>query len=311
MDAVTADAHQGCYLAIPNTVSEPRERIDYPSWCFGWSDFAGNGDEVPEIALDPDDGILNIINTGVVPRTYFVTVSKCDRVWTADSCDLMVEASKNGRNYVTFVALVPANYSVQICKLEPKARKKRISLSALASVQISSDVQDYDPRVPGGLPVALDTFPLAAGIAEQFVCTQSAGGRLTHFAHPSTFHAVDFRCPVGTPIVALFDAEVVDIRNDSTNSGVRVEDLFAWNSIMIKSVDSELYCEYVHVKKDSFRVQLGDRVRKGDVLCESGAVGFCPEPHLHFEIHRSREPGADSVPITWQGTPFVAGKSYP
>ena len=29
-----------------------------------------------------------------------------------------------------------------------------------------------------------------------FLCTQSAGGALTHFAHPSTFYAVDFRASV-------------------------------------------------------------------------------------------------------------------
>ena len=311
MTTVAVDAHPGCYLVIPDNLTKLDDTPAYPSWCFGSSSCTDDSTGTPDIAVDPDDGIVSVMNTSSVPRTYFVTVSRCDRVWTADSRDLMAETLQLRHDYVTFVVLLPSQYSVDICRLEPNSKKKRLSMSALASVQITSDVQDYCPIAQAGQPVHLDAFPLEVNDGMKFLCTQSAGGHLTHFAHPSTYHAVDFRCPVGTPILALFDAEVVDIRNDSSNSGVRVSDLFAWNSIMIKALDAELYCEYVHVRKDSFRFKLGDKVKKGDVLCESGNVGFCPEPHLHFEIHRSIKPGADSVPILWNNSPFIAGHTYP
>jgi murein DD-endopeptidase MepM/ murein hydrolase activator NlpD len=35
-------------------------------------------------------------------------------------------------------------------------------------------------------------------------------------------------------------------------------------------------------------VKVGDRVKRGDKLCESGGVGFSPEPHLHFTAFRSK-----------------------
>jgi hypothetical protein len=38
--------------------------------------------------------------------------------------------------------------------------------------------------------------------------------------------------------------------------------------------------EYVHIRGGSARVALGDRVRSGQIICESGAAGFCPEVHF-------------------------------
>ena len=74
--------------------------------------------------------------------------------------------------------------------------------------------------------------------------------------------------------------------------------------------------EYVHIQAHSASVAVGDRVRAGQVLCRSGDVGFCPEPHLHIEAHAARTPEAPSIPIAWQdgnGAWYYpeAGKSYP
>lgn len=55
---------------------------------------------------------------------------------------------------------------------------------------------------------------------------------------------------------------------------------------------------YVHVAAESAAVAVGDRVSAGDVLCASGAVGFCPEPHLHIELHLDGAKDAPSVPFS-------------
>jgi hypothetical protein len=43
------------------------------------------------------------------------------------------------------------------------------------------------------------------------------------------------------------------------------------------SSPSPLCIEYVHIRGGSARFAVGDRVRRGQIVCESGAAGFCPE----------------------------------
>ena len=95
-------------------------------------------------------------------------------------------------------------------------------------VDLHSDVTDVRASPSdSAAPAVFIRFPLAGG---PFLCTQGAGGHFTHY-HASTFHAVDIRCPgahacahacvlgaddvaaaVGTPVLAVGDAEVVDCK---------------------------------------------------------------------------------------------------
>jgi murein DD-endopeptidase MepM/ murein hydrolase activator NlpD len=121
---------------------------------------------------------------------------------------------------------------------------------------------------------------------------------LTHM-FAQTRHALDFRCPVGTPVVAVGDGEVVDVRQDADSSGIHVGNLFEWNSVMIRvdSVTPPVFVEYVHIQKDSVVVKKGERVVGGQTICSSGNVGFCPEPHLHIQAHDSDETNAPTIPF--------------
>lgn len=283
--------------------------MKFPPWTFGSTCLDEKECDYPELALDDTDGTLSLINTSSIPRTYYVTISECECVVLGDDRDAMKHCVDNyGHDYVTFISLVFPLQSLRLCKLVPRRMGKRSLRARLSTVQITSDIQDYSETETALTAFDIETFPL---IGKGFMCTQASGGNLTHFAHTSTYHAVDFRCPVGTNVVAPFNATVVDIRNDSSNSGVRVEDLFSWNSMMLKSVNSELFCEFVHIKKDSFKFKVGDEVKEGEIICESGNVGFCPEPHLHMELHTSAEPGSDSIPILFRGLPFQVGQLYP
>lgn len=61
------------------------------------------------------------------------------------------------------------------------------------------------------------------------------------------------------------------------------------------------FVEYVHIKANSSRVQVGDTVKKGDILCLSGDVGLCPQPHLHLQIVNSPGKHASTVPFHLHG----------
>ena len=64
-----------------------------------------------------------------------------------------------------------------------------------------------------------------------------------------------------------------------------------------------MYIEYVHVQENSFKVQVGDVVERGQIICRSGESGFCPEPHLHFSAFRTSDSKAPTV-----GVKFIASE---
>ena len=218
------------------------------------------------------------------------------------------------RECVTFIVLLP-----------PKTILHAATLTSPAA-EIDSDVQDWNrhPAPEDEHPLAL-AFPL--GGDGPWLCTQGEGGELTHF-FSGNLHAVDFRCDVGTPLLAVGPGTVVEVSDENTLTGIAVSNLFKWNSVMIqidaaegdaaaRVAESEregasevggggkvwggpLYVEYVHIKAGSACVKIGDRVTAGQKICESGSVGFSPEPHLHFTAFRSREPTAPTTRVRFR-----------
>ncbi|MEU3895862.1 M23 family metallopeptidase [Streptomyces sp. NPDC045251] len=62
------------------------------------------------------------------------------------------------------------------------------------------------------------------------------------------------------------------------------------------------YAMYAHVRRGSFAVREGDRVRAGQVLARCGNSGNSTEPHVHFQLMDGPDPDtARGVPFTWQG----------
>jgi murein DD-endopeptidase MepM/ murein hydrolase activator NlpD len=172
-----------------------------------------------------------------------------------------------------------------------------------------------------------------------FLCTQSENGRLTHF-FAGNYHAVDFRCSIGTPILAVGNGKVVQVQDSySRVTGIATSNLYHWNSIMLEidvsegedsgGCDSEsdrnddakggpLFVEYVHIQKSL--VSVGDVVTAGQVIGTSGSIGFSPEPHLHLSAFRSLDETAATVRVYFApsskdgsiGQPYVprVGKWY-
>eukprot|EP00615_Pteridomonas_danica_P002951 CAMPEP_0114335536 /NCGR_PEP_ID=MMETSP0101-20121206/5120_1 /TAXON_ID=38822 ORGANISM="Pteridomonas danica, Strain PT" /NCGR_SAMPLE_ID=MMETSP0101 /ASSEMBLY_ACC=CAM_ASM_000211 /LENGTH=267 /DNA_ID=CAMNT_0001467187 /DNA_START=425 /DNA_END=1228 /DNA_ORIENTATION=- len=198
---------------------------------------------------------------------------------------------------------------VEVCEID----KNTLENKTIENLKISSDIVDWIAHPsPSNHGITFDWFPL--GGKGPFLCSQGCGGGLTHFSHPSTFHALDFETCVGTPVLAVGNGIVVDIRQKCCVSGIHVSHLFQWNAITLQldvgndddgrggaeeNNSTSIIVEYVHIKAHSVRVAVGDRVEAGQVLCLSGDAGFCPVPHLHIEAHLSREVGAPSIPMSW------------
>ncbi len=351
--AVFPAAHRGCYLA---TCGLPPTHPSYslPEWALGLEEYElEDGINPPDLSIDPEDFVLSAINNSANSRSYFISVENCRHVISATGQDMLLdEASGKRFPLITFIAIVPPHCCMDLATLVPqppkipsettatqkkkkKSKKKKsnstasdiaLTEAALASIGIFSDVQEFNPdhialAEMDGQSLEMDVFPLAQSAdspdTTPWLCTQTRGGSLTHFAHPSTYHAVDFRCPVGTPVVSVFCGTVVEVNSSSSSTGIHVNNLFDFNSIMIKKSTSDedseetLFAEYVHISREGVMVSVGDEVEKGQIICLSGEAGFCPEPHLHFQVQRSKEPNTPSVPLRFKGEPFVAGIFYP
>lgn len=269
------------------------------------------GQDVPDLALDPDECTLSICNIHATTRVCYVTVYEAvvrDKHGNVLEAGSTTDNAGKTRSCATFIVLCPPHTFAHLCYLDVPEEK------SILDIQVDSDVQDWNQH-----PASKDThqqllaFPLGP-TGSQFLCTQGEGGELTHF-FSGNLHAIDFRCDIGTPVLAVADGVVVDVQDDNTLTGVAVSNLFQWNSILLQ-IDTEgndhemthshhqetvkggpLYVEYVHIEAKSAKVQKGDRVTRGQVICCSGSVGFSPEPHLHFAAYRSRSPTAPTVRV--------------
>lgn len=123
-------------------------------------------------------------------------------------------------------------------------------------------------RAPRPAPKASDelTWPLEGAVTGEF--GEWRGGHE---------HAgIDIPMPEGTPIEAAADGKVVM---------QEVQDGYG-NYTCIAHV--KISTCYAHQSR--FRTELGERVRRGQVIGEVGATGSSTTSHLHFEVRRGTQP---------------------
>lgn len=102
----------------------------------------------------------------------------------------------------------------------------------------------------------------------------------------------DFYC-FNKPVIAPADGYVYQISNVTKDNEINdVNTKKNWGNTIIINHLNGLYSQISHLKKDSFKVQIGDYVTKGTVLATCGNSGRSPEPYLHFQIQLSPEIGA-------------------
>ena len=278
-------AGPGCYIV----------RWDDQSSLLWWEqDIAAEDydvEEVPDIALDPDSGTLTVCNVDDCTKVAIVTVFEATCLGAdREVLDAGHSVDEDGAvsSCVTFIILSPPQSFAHLCYID---------CDDLLAVRIESDVQKWSRHPsPDDCHQRLLGFPLRCEEEGPFLCTQGEGGTLTHF-FSGNLHAVDFRCDVGTPLVAVGHGTVIESNDANKLSGIAVSNLFKWNSILLQLDDENdpLFVEYVHIQ--SSLVKKGDNVRKGDVIGYSGNVGFCPEPHLHFAAYRSAKAEATTVRV--------------
>lgn len=95
---------------------------------------------------------------------------------------------------------------------------------------------------------------------------------------------IDIAAPIGTPIVAVLDGEVIDA-GPAAGFGL-------W--VRIRHDDGTVT---VYGHNDTNTVSVGQRVRAGEQIATVGNRGFSTGPHVHFEVHLG---GSNKIdPIGW------------
>ncbi len=139
--------------------------------------------------------------------------------------------------------------------------------------------------------------PFAA--ARRFMVTQAPPDAITHVG-PSSRNAIDIDMPVGTAVHAARAGTVINVAARHFRSGLSPQNLDEANFVQIMH-DDGTYAIYAHLQLDTVRVQVGQRVARGEYIANSGNTGFSSGPHLHFVVLRNVGLRSESVPITLAG----------
>jgi murein DD-endopeptidase MepM/ murein hydrolase activator NlpD len=131
-------------------------------------------------------------------------------------------------------------------------------------------------------------LPWSAGVVHR--CVQSNRGVVSHRRWEE--YAYDFAMPVGTEVRAARGGEVIKVVTDHDGHGRNMPN----NLIAIRHEDGTLGY-YLHLRKDGSRVKVGDVIRQGQVIGESGHVGKSLMPHLHFHVTDARR--TSTLPISF------------
>jgi murein DD-endopeptidase MepM/ murein hydrolase activator NlpD len=98
-------------------------------------------------------------------------------------------------------------------------------------------------------------------------------------------NGIDFRCFIGTPVVATHDGKVY-FAGEEAGYGIKV---VIW--------DSENGFKTIYGHLSDLSVKEGDKAKAGQLIGHSGNTGkYTTGPHLHFEIRKTNNTGATLDP---------------
>lgn len=139
----------------------------------------------------------------------------------------------------------------------------------------------------------LESIPSGFPVESQIV-TSNFGMRRHPIQERTAMHGgVDLRAPTGTPIYASADG-VVEWASKHHNSGL---------GNMVKLVHNYGFST-VYGHMDSIDVQVGNYIKRGELLGYSGNTGASAAPHLHYEVRHLNRRLDPSPFLNWSMTDY-------
>ena len=123
-------------------------------------------------------------------------------------------------------------------------------------------------------------------------------GYFGKFSHQNE-HSLDFNMPIGTEVTSVRDGIVIRVIDHNSGNCARRECEKFNNLILIYHSDGT-FAEYSHLKQNSSKVKVGEKIKKGQIIGLSGDVGFVTGPHLHLVIFLQKLLERETIPTKFK-----------
>lgn len=153
----------------------------------------------------------------------------------------------------------------------------RLDRTIEQSIGLSAQVQDLR-KAFAQTQVALKSSPSGFPLPFQAAPSSGLGYRIDPFTNQIAWHdGTDFPAPIGTPILA-------------TANGIVIKAGWAgdYGNLVEVRHPNGFITRYAHAQE--ITVQVGQAVKKSQVIGKSGSTGRSTGPHLHYEIVREGTP---------------------
>lgn len=166
-----------------------------------------------------------------------------------------------------------------------KTRKAVLTLSLITPSAAATFRSSYGWVRGSAFAVHRDDYlyrlPFAKGMGVSV--SQGYHGETSHKGLSA--YAVDFPVPIGTPIYAAREGMVVGAESSNTLGAPSPEYRQFANFVIIEHDDGTMG-NYFHLKQGGAAVNVGQKVKQGDLIGYSGNTGYSSGPHLHFSVSK-------------------------
>jgi murein DD-endopeptidase MepM/ murein hydrolase activator NlpD len=143
------------------------------------------------------------------------------------------------------------------------------------------------PRYDTNLLSNTDTTNKDALIERYTYITPYMGSYRMNFQEYDGSHpAVDIRAPLGTPVLAIANGVVTQVKDTNTGDGKYI--VIRHDDVPVDGGTQTIYSAYEHVN-DIVAIE-GTKVKRGDPIAHVGMTGITTTPHLHLQIDKASAP---------------------
>ena len=173
-----------------------------------------------------------------------------------------------------------------------------LSLFSLSACAVSKNpLREKIKRLQSGELVD-DTSYVYSLPFEEGTSSRIVQGYFGPFSHKERA-ALDFKMKKGTKILAAREGIVIRVKEDGRRGGWNRKYRSEGNNIVIQHPDGSR-AGYWHLQHNGALVDVGDTVKKGQLIALSGKTGYAAMPHLHFLVWRSGTGGWSQVATRFQ-----------